>query len=100
MRSINKFLIISVLVATILVEASWLLAPFNHVSYRRTERMKALREWAAARTPETQAVWESERRLLDTHLAWINLGVFSAMVAGGALAVYIIRRRTPPANAS
>ncbi len=102
MRSIDKFVLVSVLVAAILIEAWWFLAPFNRMaaSYRRTERMTALREWATTRTPQTQAVWDRERQLLDTHFGWINLGVFAAIVAEGTLAVFIIRRRVPHDSAA
>ena len=95
MRSIDKYILVSVLVAAILVEILWLLAPFNlmSVSYRRTERMTALREWVSARTPETNAIWERERYLLNVRFAWIKLGIFAGIVAEGTLAVFIIRRR-------
>jgi hypothetical protein len=90
------------LVVAILVEILWLFAPINRmaVSYRRTERMTALREWAAAHTPETQAAWDRERQLLDAHFRWIILGISVAIVAEGALAVFVIQRRVPHANAT
>lgn len=102
MNSTQKIVLVAVLVAAILAEVWWLLAPTNRmaVSYRRTERMTALREWGTAHTPETQAAWDRERQLLDAHFGWISLGVFAAIVAEGMLAVFIIRRRVPHANAA
>src|SRR5689334_22064905 len=102
MRSIDKFVLVSALVVAILIEVWWLLAPTNRMaaSYRRNERMTALRQWATKRTSETQAVWDRERQLLDTHFTWITSGLVTAIVAEGTLAVFIIRRRVPHANAA
>ena len=102
MRSIDKLVLVGVLVAAILVEVWWFFSPINRmaVSYRRTERMTALREWGTARTPETQAAWDREHQLLDENFRLISFGMLAAIVAEGTLAVFIIRRRVPHANAA
>ncbi len=100
MRTIQKAVLVSVLVTAILIKVWWLLAPSNQMaaSYRRTERMTALREWGTRRTPESQAAWDRERHLLDAHFSWISLGVFAAIIGECTLAVFIILRKVPHAN--
>jgi hypothetical protein len=95
MNSAQRFVLLAVLVSTILMEVYCLLTPVNTMAAacRHTERMKALREWATARTPETQAAWDRERHLVDVHFDRIHAGVIAAIFAEGILAVIVIRKR-------
>ena len=62
-------------------------------SFRRNERMAALRIWATTKTPESKLQWDQERQMLSRHQGFelvVNLGVFLSIEA---FLIYQFRRR-------
>jgi hypothetical protein len=60
-------------------------SPLNRLAdpYRRDQRMKAMREWAQKRTPDSKALYDHECQLLNDHFARMALVTMAAVVVEG-----------------
>ena len=59
------------IVLALLIQAGWFLYPSLNIQatpYRYVERQKAMADWAREKTSETRSAFDSERKLLQTHL--------------------------------
>lgn len=77
----------------LIVQVGWLLSPrlskLSH-PYRLAERRNALLEWGRTKTPESKAIWDKERMLLDSHLGIQAVLVLAAFVVVDGVGIYLL----------
>lgn len=90
-RIVLLILIIAVAIsgAVLLLEPRIVMAD----SFRRNERMAALRTWATTQTPESKLQFDHERQLLRRHEDFESLVNLSVFLSIEAFLVYQFRRR-------
>jgi hypothetical protein len=91
------------IVLALLIQAGWFLYPSLNIQatpYRYAERQKAMADWAREKTWEARMAFDSERKLLQTHLqrrAEVLLTLFIVVDGVGIYFVWKHGRKQPVA---
>lgn len=86
---IGKVLFVLIVIA----QVGWIVSPrlnkLSH-SYRLAQRRKAMYEWRQTNTPESRAIWDRERELLDAHLGIQSMLILAAFVIVDGVGIYLL----------